>query len=294
MKLNSKTIKLEFFTSPVLLKNLSVEERMIFLGMILLAESSGCLEDEMLEVKRAFFPLDDKPSLKDIEKTRDKLIEIGELVRYKIDKKNYLFISNIDKWQPNNRCSPPSLPLPFWVKWERFPSTKYKGRYLINKDYIGKEPPEDISKVWPEEELFEEEKTSAEKPKPSPTPRPAVKPEYTPEFEDFWQAYPRKIEKKRAFAVWKTRLREKYKAEDLINAAYNYAALCKMRGTEEAYIKHPATFIGPSLAFEEFIDGIPENLRVQAVKSKKKSNVEKGLELVKQFEEEENAPNSPF
>jgi len=35
--------------------------------------------------------------------------------------------------------------------------------------------------------------------------------------------------------------------------------------------------------FEEFIDGIPENLVAQAVKSKKKSNVEKGLELVKMF-----------
>ena len=36
--------------------------------------------------------------------------------------------------------------------------------------------------------------------------------------------------------------------------------------------------------FEEFVDGIPENLRAHAVKSKKKSNVEKGLELVKMFE----------
>ncbi|WP_067931219.1 hypothetical protein [Alicyclobacillus kakegawensis] len=92
------------------------------------------------------------------------------------------------------------------------------------------------------------------------TPAPAEKPgsEYTREFEDFWRAYPRKVEKKGAYKAWKARLREGVPARDLIAAARHYAEDCSRRGTEMSFIKHAKTFLGPSKPYEEYIRAAPE------------------------------------
>jgi hypothetical protein len=84
--------------------------------------------------------------------------------------------------------------------------------------------------------------------------------EYTQEFEQFWSIYPRKAEKKRAFNKWSARLKEGVGAIDLINAARSYAAYCRNNGTEEKYIKHAATFLGPDKPYEEYLARIPQTI----------------------------------
>ncbi len=73
------------------------------------------------------------------------------------------------------------------------------------------------------------------------------------QFEEFWRFYPRKIEKQKALKCWKTRIKEKHDPEDIIKAAYNYAEVCKIQNTEENYIKHPATFLGPNKPFLDYL-----------------------------------------
>jgi len=80
---------------------------------------------------------------------------------------------------------------------------------------------------------------------------------YTPEFEKFWIEYPRKKEKRKAYKCWLTRLKEKYTEEDLIKSAIGYKNECKANNTEEKFIKHPATFLGPALVFEEYTNYKP-------------------------------------
>lgn len=92
----------------------------------------------------------------------------------------------------------------------------------------------------------------------SKTKREYTKREYTPEFEEFWAAYPRKIGKLGAFKCWNTRLREKVSPGDLIQAARNYAEAMRLKGTELDYIKHPSTFLsGRARPYEEWIDWKP-------------------------------------
>lgn len=74
---------------------------------------------------------------------------------------------------------------------------------------------------------------------------------YTPEFEEFWNAYPRKVGKKEAFDVW-LRATKKTNAEIIIRCAENYAAACRRNETEERYIAHPKTFLHPDK--ERFMD----------------------------------------
>jgi hypothetical protein len=83
--------------------------------------------------------------------------------------------------------------------------------------------------------------------------------EYTEEFEQFWSVYPRKKEKPGAFKTWKTRLKEGCTAEDMIAAAKHYAQECKRLGTEEKYIKHAKTFLGPDKPFEDYVNPPPES-----------------------------------
>jgi len=75
---------------------------------------------------------------------------------------------------------------------------------------------------------------------------------YPGDFEAFWSAYPRRIEKRKAFRAWQARLREGIAPETLISCARNYAEYVLLKDTAECYIKHPATFLGPDRPFEDW------------------------------------------
>ena len=66
---------------------------------------------------------------------------------------------------------------------------------------------------------------------------------YPPEFEEFWLAYPRKIEKKNCYITWR-RLTKKQQKEVII-AAKNYFLAMQREQREEEYIKHPKVFLNP-------------------------------------------------
>lgn len=284
MKLYSRQVKGDFFSDVNLLKSFTAEERFMLLGLLMIAEDSGCLEDNMAVLKALVFPLDSQLSESRLNSIRNKYIEAGELVRYKVEERHCLYIKNFREWTNIPQPRKSSFPLPVWIKWRQQRNNSNRGRYIVNDLLIGAEESAKDDATWKMFDIREEVERF------EPRPLPATKTNYTPEFEDFWLTYPRKIEKKRAFKVWEARLKEGYKAEDLINAAFNYESLCKMMKTAPKYVKHPATFIGPSCAFEEFIEGIPEHMRAAAAKEGRKntkSNVEKGLELVKLFEDQQ-------
>ena len=77
---------------------------------------------------------------------------------------------------------------------------------------------------------------------------------YPKAFEEFWAAYPRKAEKKDAYAKWRVTLREDgATTEILIAAAGHYGRVCD--GREEKYIKHAATFLGPKEPWRDHVGG---------------------------------------
>jgi hypothetical protein len=76
---------------------------------------------------------------------------------------------------------------------------------------------------------------------------------YSPEFEKFWQVYPRKTEKKKAYRIWNARIKT-HPVDTLVLSAQNYAADCRKRQTDKGFIKHPSTFLGPDLPFLEYVN----------------------------------------
>ena len=118
--------------------------------------------------------------------------------------------------------------------------------------------PEVIEEPVPEEPS-QPEPEPEEKPETVPEEKPAAKPkkvkgiEYSEEFEQFWAAYPRGRDKGEAYKKYKARLNDGYKDEELLLAAENYATQCRIRRTEESYIKHAKTFLGPAMPFLEYL-----------------------------------------
>lgn len=87
-------------------------------------------------------------------------------------------------------------------------------------------------------------------------PDPPKQPEasaYTPAFQAFWAAYPRKIGKGEAYRKYQTRRKDGFSDEQLLEAAKNYAAQCARKHTEKEYIKHPKTFLSDTLPFLDFL-----------------------------------------
>lgn len=66
---------------------------------------------------------------------------------------------------------------------------------------------------------------------------------YPPEFEAFYSAYPRKVEKKNAYLTWR-RLTKKQK-QQVIDCAKNYARAMQAEQREDEYIKYPKVFLNP-------------------------------------------------
>lgn len=67
--------------------------------------------------------------------------------------------------------------------------------------------------------------------------------EYSPAFEIFWSAYPRKVQKQTAFKAWLGVVRHGTKPEDLTQAAAAYHTAGQKHGTPPDKILHPATFL---------------------------------------------------
>lgn len=88
---------------------------------------------------------------------------------------------------------------------------------------------------------------------PPPDPEPKKTSGYTPAFELFWKAYPRKIDKGNAYQKYQTRRKDGFSDEELLEAATNYAAECRKLKTETQFIKHPKTFLSDKLPFTDYI-----------------------------------------
>lgn len=62
-------------------------------------------------------------------------------------------------------------------------------------------------------------------------------------FEEFWSVYPRKVKKVDARKAWRTVLRRKVQAEDVVKAATAHADRWRELGREIQYIPHPSTWL---------------------------------------------------
>lgn len=272
MRLHNRQIKASFWNDGDILL-WPRDKRMFYIGLAQLADDSGCLEDNAVTFKVSLYPspVDIDITVEVIQAWKDELINDpdGHLIPYEVAGKRCLFMRNFHKHQKLNKPAPPSkdsVPLPAWVSWVPAADPKSRsGKYVVQEESMpGPGGVPDTSRTRPghvrpepepEPEPEGEEKTPAAPaagapPAPAPAPVAAT---YPADFEEFWWEYPRKTEKRSAFKAWKARLKGGVDPAKLITAARNYGAGCRAAGTEEQFIKHAKTFLGPNRPYEEYI-----------------------------------------
>lgn len=81
------------------------------------------------------------------------------------------------------------------------------------------------------------------------------KQDYSPEFEEAWQAYPKRAggnPKPSAWKAWSARIREGVKPADMLAGIHRYASYVTATGKANSeYVKQASTFFGPDHHFAE-------------------------------------------
>ena len=80
-----------------------------------------------------------------------------------------------------------------------------------------------------------------------------IKEAYSRDFEQFWEIYPRKIDKGGAYKKYVTRIKGGWTPEQLLEAATAYAFETRRERTEQKFIKHPKTFLSDTEPFRDYI-----------------------------------------
>ena len=193
--------------------------RLLFIGLWTIADREGRLKDRPKKIKAQTLPFDNC----DVDGLLNQLQEHGFIYRYKTGECSYIQVLNFTKHQnPHIKEQESEIPAPDL----HHTSTVHE---------------QEVHETSPADSLNPITDTL--------NPNNA----YTDEFENFWNQYPRKTEKKAAFTKWKATKRKGASADDLITSATNYADWCKHEGTEERYIKHAKTFLGPDEHWREYL-----------------------------------------
>lgn len=108
---------------------------------------------------------------------------------------------------------------------------------------------------------------------------------YSISFENIYNEYPRKGDKKKAYGCFQARLKEGYSEDELLIATKNYAEQCKKEKREQRYIKLASTFFGVNTPF---VDYLPHG-----ISGKPNMKVEWG-KMIRDLSEQEHAPYFGF
>ncbi|MBT9166734.1 MAG: hypothetical protein DDT19_00058 [Syntrophomonadaceae bacterium] len=185
----------------------------------------GCFDASLRTYKATVCPLLNY-SLNQIQEALEDMAQVGLIVLYEVNGHQYGQVSKFDTFQTFKKDRERKSEYPQPTDGESLESNGIQeipnGTYKLSKDKLSKDK---LSK------------DSA----------------YSAEFLSFWENYPRKIEKKKAYKAWLARIKEGEPPEKLIAAAIGYSQYCTAKQIEETYIKHPATFLGPNQPYEDFV-----------------------------------------
>lgn len=137
MRLHNRQIKATFWNDTDLLQ-WPRDKRWFYEGLIQLADDSGCLEDSTFAFKLCLFPspIDADITVELLAEWRDELIDEEKLVRYRVGKKDFLYLTNFHKHQSLKNPEKPDVPLPPWIRWEPYESNNRTGKYAVSDDIL--------------------------------------------------------------------------------------------------------------------------------------------------------------
>ena len=235
----ARNIKPGFFKNEDLVE-LPFEYRLLFIGLWMLADRAGRMEDRPKRIKMEVFPADDL----DIDAGLDALQSRGFVVRYQVGEGRYIQILNFEKHQsPHVKESPSTLPAP----------DKHQTSTVQAPDMPDINPPDSLNPYSLNPSSLNPSSLKAEsREKPLSAAPTEKRPKSEPlddGFAEFWDAYPKKVEKKAALEAWKSK-RLNGHAQEVINHVRQRAT--QDRAWLDGYVPSPKRFIRDERWKDEF------------------------------------------
>ena len=219
-----RSIKPEFWRSSDISK-LSIEDRLLFVGLWSYVDDNGVGVDKLAAITADLFADDLEREAPEtfarVSRGLQNLSEAGRIIRYTVDNTKYLSITN---WGKHQRIDKPGKP--------RFPRPDAENVEI--RESVARVS----EKVAPGTEEQGNRGTGDKDTCPPATPSSVSDP--ANRFEEFWNAYPRKVGKQKAATKYKAAI--KRSSEDaVIDGAHRLANDPNL--PEQTFIPHPTTWL---------------------------------------------------
>ena len=130
MRLHNRLIKAAFWTDEQVTA-WPLAKRLFYVGLIQLADDSGCLEQSPRMIKRLLFP--EEMTTDEVAALLAELVRTGQLIPYEADGKPCLYIRHFHDHQSLDSPARPEVPLPSWIRYEPYQSNRRQGRYIVDE-----------------------------------------------------------------------------------------------------------------------------------------------------------------
>jgi hypothetical protein len=258
-----RSIKPEFWTSDQVVE-CSTNARLLFIGMWNFCDDSGRHPYSPRRLKMCIFPGDDHTTTDDVAHLMQELVASKLIVPYEVNGERYFVVSGWSHQKIDKRQEP---------KW----AGPEEGTIL---ETVHDDSSNDRGTVADESGLIRKDTIGDDTKGNTPiAPKGAKK--YTPQFEEFWKAYPQRVGKERAFKAWGKSIKRiggdrNAAASRIIGAAIDFAQSTVGRGD---YCPHPSTWLNAGqydddrAAWNRQSAGIPaEPVKQQALTSEEIRN----------------------
>jgi len=245
----ARNIKPGFFKNEELVE-IPFEYRLLFVGLWMLADRAGRMEDRPKRIKMEVFPADEV----DIDAGLNVLQSRGFLLRYEVNGGRYIQVLNFEKHQsPHVKETPSLLPAP----------DEHQTSPVQAPDQPDTNPPDSLnpsslnpSSLNPDVPIAEslQNTSSAAPTEPGPKREPLAE-----GFEEFWDAYPKKVDKKNALAAWKAKKLNGH-AQEVIDHVRQRTVQDK--AWIDGYVMSPKIFIRDERWKDEYTQAITHREKV--------------------------------
>lgn len=284
--MRARNIKPGFWKNEDLVE-VPFEYRLLFIGLWMLADREGRLEDRPKRIKMELFPADNV----DVKAGLDELCRLGLLERYEAEGVNVLLITKFGEHQSphhsekrselpgkasqtteqatenvsaeqveseaNSGDSTEAVSEVHETDNEDLPET-YGKPTVGSRNSNGRNRPDSLNPDSLNPESSNTLGTSASDAPPDAEPDksaiPEKKPPYPHEFELAWGKYPKRPgsnPKRKAYQAWHARAKEGYDPAQMLAGVIRYAKFCDTTGKANTeYVMQAQRFFGPSAEFE--------------------------------------------
>lgn len=214
----SRNIKPGFFRNADLAE-LPYEARLLFVGLWTIADREGRLEDRPKQIKMEIFPADNL----DCDQLLNDLASTGMVVRYEVDGKRYLQVTNFSKHQnPHKDERQSTIPTPCKHSTSHVQAQCVHGASTVQNVLI----PDSLLLI----------------PEVNPC-SPSASESADDGFASFWELYPKKAAKPQALKAWKKINPRGHVLTDLMEGLEHQKTSSDWQKDEGKFIPHPATWL---------------------------------------------------